>query len=85
MTKIVLIIEGGALTAVLSDGSQVEVAVIDYDADEMLGVAAIPQANGTTENALVSRPEFECNPERVAELFRVVDEHLAAGSSSPSL
>ena len=86
MTKIVLVIADGALCDVLGDGQDIEVAVIDYDADGLDGVAAIPQLDGTTRDALVSRPKVDVDATRVQQLLGVVDaaEQEFGAADSPS-
>jgi hypothetical protein len=68
-TKIALEISGGALTRVLANGQQVEVILLDYDGDAQARLTPIPEADGSCQDALVSRPRVEVDARRVAELF----------------
>lgn len=88
MTKIVLVIEDGGISAVFADGEKVELAVIDLDCEGFGRVAQIPQLDGTSEPALISRPKVEVDPAHVDNLFRIVadaEQEFAAGNSSPSI
>jgi len=75
-TKIALVICGGSLTRVVANGQQVEVMLLDYDGGEYGHLTPIPEADGSCQDALVSRPRVEVDARRVAELFglREVEE-----------
>ena len=82
--KLVIVMEGGMLTAVLGCGVPVRVAVIDYDADQGDDDDAIDiaQGDGTTERAWVSiwqdspvDPDTINHPCSGPSLFALAKEH----------
>jgi hypothetical protein len=70
--RLVVTLEGGLVSCVLSSDAEAEVAVIDYDTDpnaEPDELAYIPQGDGSFSDAHVFITSTEVNPARVAELF----------------
>jgi len=78
--KLVIIVEGGMIQDVLTCGVPIEVAVVDYDADNCGGSEDdidVPQGDGTTERAMTSMWAVgDHAPERALELFNLVKENV---------
>lgn len=70
MAKVVVVIEGGIVTDILST-EPVEVAVIDYDIEsaEAEDLKKIPMLDGVTVDATGSVREADVSPARAEELF----------------
>ncbi len=72
--KIIVIVEGGLVTAVLTD-SDAEVEIIDYDTEgcDDGEVVKVPQHNMGNEDAYIYNSDLQVtNPERVNELFSLI-------------
>lgn len=56
--KIAIVLEGGAVSAVLTNGAPVQYAVVDYDCDGAApgSTVAVPQVGGGTAEAYVDAP-----------------------------
>jgi len=68
-TRVALVVSGGALTQVVANGQQIEVVLIDYDAEGFDHVVPIPQGDGSSWEARISRPDVDVDPHRVDGLF----------------
>lgn len=81
--KIVIVMDGGIVQEVLSDHPGVDVAMVDYDVEGSTDVAIVdvPQGDETKQKAAVWFLGREVQPERVAELWTLVEN---ANSLAPS-
>lgn len=73
--KVIVVMEGGQVQQVLADGTDVSVAVVEYDKRALKEEVAvlIPQDDGTYEKAWASVPGIQVAPARVAELYSAVE------------
>lgn len=77
-TRIIVALEGGLITGVISDGAHpVEVVSIDYDVEglEPEACAEIPQSDGSFEPAVAGQHNVGIDPTWVDAAFAAVEEH----------
>jgi hypothetical protein len=76
MMRIVITIEGGLITSVMSDADGIEVLLVDYDTDDAPKNELFTCPDGDKARMYAETPELL--PDRVDEFFKCHSENEAA-------
>lgn len=71
--RVVIVVDGGALTQVLANGQNIEAQLVDYDVEDLDDAVAVPQTDGTRAMARLAHIQVEVDAQRVEELFHLTE------------
>lgn len=74
--KVVVVMDGGVVQNILTDSANVQVVLVDYDAEsyERQILSEVKQGNGGTASAYVAKQSPEVDADETERMFRYAED-----------